>query len=385
MIFELGDQPQLVQLNGHTSDKKGTLFALEDVELGLPIKRVFFITDFTNQKVFNNRGNHSHVNSSQFIINIKGEVQIKLVNVFDLKEYNFVLNKPNSCLYLPANFHIFMNHYSEDAVMLVLCDKNFDSDEVHPYLIPETLDGFRDAAQYLDITLKKIIDNYNELHKQFSHRMKFKNLSEIEFNERFCDIQPNAEELIEFYRYTDNYILELTEYHSTHARRYMTSEIAKRIRHYNLDNVLDYGCGIGEDSIALLDNGFNTTLCDIAGKTFDFAKWRVGKRRYFPDIIEIYSEDQHYLFDNKQFEAVLCLEVLMHVPDPIKTLKLLYSHLKINGFLFLTHRFTGNYSLALEQNQHFEQNIDHILFEVGFSLVEKIFVWEGKDVCVYKK
>ena len=385
MTFDFKDKPEVIQLQAHVSHKKGTLFAIEDFELGVPIKRAFYITDFSSEQALNNRGDHSHVSSSQFIINIKGEVEIRVVAISDLMEYTFVLNSPSQCMYLPANHHIFMNHYSEDAVMLVLCDKNFAEDEVNDFVFPEILDGFREAAKYLGVSLISIIEHYNELHKEHSGRMKFKHLSENEFDQRFGNEPPSPGDLIEFYRNTDNYILELTEYHSTHARHYMTKEVVRLLKEYQAYEVLDYGCGVGEDSIALLENELKPTLCDIAGKTYDFARWRLEQRGHSPAFIEIHSEDQYQVLGDQQFDAIICFEVLMHVPEPVKTLKLLYSHLKPGGQLFLTHRFTGNYSLALAQNQHFDNSIDKVIDEQGLSLVTTVPVWQGKQVYVYQK
>ncbi|MGK0304320.1 MAG: SAM-dependent methyltransferase [Gammaproteobacteria bacterium] len=384
MIFNLTSEPEIIKLSGHTSEKKGTLFAIEDTDLGIPFKRAFYITDFNGNQALNNRGNHSHSASSQFIINIKGEVQIKVINILNFKEYNFNLDSPSKCMFLPANHHIFMNHYSEDAVMLVLCDKHFDDDEVNNYFIPEFLDGFREVAEYLNVNLKEIIDRYNALHNDCTDRMKFKHLSELEFNDKFGNSEPEISDLLEFYSNTDNYILELTEYHSTQARRFMTSEVLKRLKSYNALNVLDYGCGVGEDSIELLNGGINTTLCDISGKTFEFAKWRINKRGYSPEYAEIDLNEQYEVLGDQKFDAIMCFEVLMHVPDPSKTLTLLRSHLKKGGHLFLTHRFERNYSLALEKNKYYEKKMEIVLTELGLIFVERVPVWEGKNIYVYK-
>lgn len=385
MKFNSDKTPQLVVLESHKSDKRGTLFSIEDYELGVPIKRAFFITDFSREKVLNNRGNHSHSDSSQYLINIKGDVTIKVVNILNLKEYEFILDSPKFCLYLPENHHIFMNYYSEDAVMLVLSDKSYEDDKINKYFIPENLDGFRDVAEYLNISLKSIIDEYNNLYEVCTDRMKFKHLTDVEFRKLFQDKEPSNNELIEFYKNTDNYILELTEYHSTYARHNVTREVLRYLKDNDIQEVLDFGCGIGEDSITLLDSGIKTSLCDIEGKTFDFAMWRMKKRGYSPKSIKIGISSQGDVLNHTNFGAIMCFEVLMHVPEPLETLDMLYSHLDQGGYLFLTHRFKGNYSLALEKNKDFENTIDEDIKQKGFSLIDSIPVWDGKELYVYKK
>ena len=42
--------------------------------------------------------------------------------------------------------------------------------------------------------------------------------------------------------------------------------------------VVDYGAGIGQDSIMRAMNGMEAAAVDLPGKTFDFAKFRFKKR-----------------------------------------------------------------------------------------------------------
>ena len=105
--------------------------------------------------------------------------------------------------------------------------------------------------------------------------------------------------------------------------------------------VLDYGCGSAFLSIKLALMGYDVTLMDIPHKFFRFIQYLVEKHRIqnigFADIT---------LKENDivgQMDYVICSEVLEHVYDPVATLKNLCSHLKIGGWMYLSHWFEDDH------------------------------------------
>jgi dTDP-4-dehydrorhamnose 3,5-epimerase-like enzyme len=70
------------------------------------------------------RGYHAHITLNQFMICITGEIEIV---VDDCKSKNtFFLNGPNKGLIVPAGIWSEQIYKSENAILLVLCDRTYD-------------------------------------------------------------------------------------------------------------------------------------------------------------------------------------------------------------------------------------------------------------------
>ena len=380
-------KPKITKLNSFVvKNKNGELYSVEDKVLGCHIKRAFYITNFSDDIALNNRGNHSHKESKQFLINIRGTVNINIINIDDFSEYNFILDSPDKCLFLPPRHHIYMNNYSQDSIMLVLCDKLHEDDVTVCYHFPENLDGFKEVAKFLGVTTKSIIDKYNQLHSKIDGLMKFKTLTDHEFKQIFGTNQPDRKKLVDFYSKTDNLLLELVEYHSTNFRRRLTQYVVKFSKINQLNKVLDFGCGIGEDGFSLLKENKEVFFCDISSRTFEFIKWRVNEKPHKCSFIDLNIENEYSFFKEKNFlDLIICFEVLMHIDDPLRTLKYLYNLLNHNGFLLVTYRFSENYSLALKKNIKLEKSIENDIKKIGLKLHDKVSIWPNKFLFIYKK
>jgi hypothetical protein len=87
------------------------------------------------------------------------------------------------------------------------------------------------------------------------------------------------EQIEEFYRSTDGYLYNLTEWHA--SNRFPYSEVigdfaaGKCFRH-----LLEFGCGIGSDGLKLLARGFDVTFYDFRNASTEYLKWRLEKRGF---------------------------------------------------------------------------------------------------------
>lgn len=89
------------------------------------IQRVYFIYGVPENKV---RGGHRHKETSQCLICIKGECKV-YVQENKSKENLFELNSPVKCLLLkPTDWHQ-MYDFTEDCILLVLANKNYDPND----------------------------------------------------------------------------------------------------------------------------------------------------------------------------------------------------------------------------------------------------------------
>jgi len=244
--------------------------------------------------------------------------------------------------------------------------------------------AFQEISEYLQIDINKLKEKYEEISKKYEGYNKWSHVTEEEFEEFIQNIR-NPSQLRDFYANTKNYIFELMEYHATEVKSKMRKHCIEIMKEHNVKTVLDYGCGIGQDSIEAAEAGLRAIAFDLPGKTFEFAKWRFKKRNLNITSIELTSDEKL----PEKYDAVTCFEVVMHTPDPIKVIQKIYQILNENGLLFFTARFKG-YKLALEYNQKYAGKFDGIIQDIGFERIIKKHMWgptneDGKYLYVYKK
>jgi SAM-dependent methyltransferase len=89
-----------------------------------------------------------------------------------------------------------------------------------------------------------------------------------------------AEQLRAFYRNTDAYLYNQVIWHASGNRPRYVQAAMPILAHHPGSLILDYGCGIGEDVIALHGAGFRVVGCDIASPPTDFLAWRAPRLGY---------------------------------------------------------------------------------------------------------
>ena len=174
-------------------------------------------------------------------------------------------------------------------------------------------------------------------------------------------------EIRSFYCKTEFYIFDLTQWHLLSNVRHQTKRIVKFCRQADLHRLIDYGCGIGEEGIALAEAGFDVTLADVPGKTFDFAKWRIKQHRLKVRFIEVENDTPL----QEIYDGIICLEVLEHLWDPYNTLKHFYDHLAEDGYLFITATFVHSptHPMHLPKNNRYQGELPKVMNMLGFEKV----------------
>jgi dTDP-4-dehydrorhamnose 3,5-epimerase-like enzyme len=126
---------QLLNLKTFT-DKRGNLTVIERV-LPFDIRRIFYIYGVDDSR----RGGHRHVKTIQAAVCIQGKCRI--VNEHQGEGYqNYELDSPDKCLLLyPEDWHV-MDHFSPDAILMVLASENYDAADYifEPYSTVSTLE-----------------------------------------------------------------------------------------------------------------------------------------------------------------------------------------------------------------------------------------------------
>jgi SAM-dependent methyltransferase len=79
--------------------------------------------------------------------------------------------------------------------------------------------------------------------------------------------------------------------------------------------VLDYGCGIGSDGLALLEAGYRVEFADFDNPSTAYLRWRLARRGLEARIWDIEREVPG------GFDAAYAFDVIEHVDDPFAFLR----------------------------------------------------------------
>lgn len=105
-------------------DETGELGVAEfGKEFNFYIKRTFFLRGIGAN---DSRGFHSHKDLKQVIICLSGSFTIKLDQGNEKQEIKMTSN--NNCIYLDGKVWREMHSFSEDSIILVLCDREYEQD-----------------------------------------------------------------------------------------------------------------------------------------------------------------------------------------------------------------------------------------------------------------
>lgn len=170
------------------------------------------------------------------------------------------------------------------------------------------------------------------------------------------------------------------------------TEYVKKFVDLREKTVLDVGCGGGVFSEAMAANKANVTAIDLAEESLEVAKLHLYESQFKIDYINQSVEE---FADNHiaQFDVIVCMEMLEHVPDPQSIVDACAKILKPGGWLFLStiNRspkammlgiFMAEHVLGLvpKGTHHYEQFIKPSELVTG---IEKTQL-QVKDVCGMK-
>lgn len=175
------------------------------------------------------------------------------------------------------------------------------------------------------------------------------------------------EEAIKFYEISPFNVFSLAYWH---MKRYQ-----RRFRRQVIDHchgkVLDYGGGIGDLCIELARRGFDVTYGDVKGKNMEFAKWRFAKKKLKVKIIDLVRDCK----DLEEYDTILCIDVIEHVPNPKDTLITLSQCLKPSGGLIITNLTCAGPTKRnpIHRKIHFDAN--QLLNSLGIFSTDKEWLW----------
>ena len=103
----------------------------------------------------------------------------------------------------------------------------------------------------------------------------------------------------------------------------------KKFEEYLKGDILEVGCGIGNFTETLRKYG-EVWAIDIESKYVKQTASIIGNKSGIGDI-----EKGNYFFNGKQFDCVVCLNVLEHIKDDKRALENIYKLVKTGGVVIL--------------------------------------------------
>jgi 2-polyprenyl-3-methyl-5-hydroxy-6-metoxy-1,4-benzoquinol methylase len=172
-------------------------------------------------------------------------------------------------------------------------------------------------------------------------------------NKEFWDIlDPKTDAQVrEFYRLVPSYPFSLSYGHMLRAQVNFRRKIVKM----SGGEVLDYGGGVGDLSLALAKRACKVVYADIGGKTFAYAKWLLAREGHGDIPVMDVESDRDKIWSNK-YDTIICLDVLEHIPRSEDILALMAGSLRNKGKLIITG--LDCYGATDEQPMHLKINYD---------------------------
>jgi 2-polyprenyl-3-methyl-5-hydroxy-6-metoxy-1,4-benzoquinol methylase len=175
--------------------------------------------------------------------------------------------------------------------------------------------------------------------------------------------EPN--EIVEFYRTTQSYLFDLTNFNSEYPHTAALDALVDLARNRRLTHVLDFGAGIGSVGIFFARNGFDVSLADVSEPLQQYVKWRLTIRALKGTIINLNQEQ----LPVGVFDIVTAFDVLEHLPRPAETMRILARSIKLGGFIALN---VGESAARLPQHISTYEDVLSTVAAVGFRRLKYI-------------
>lgn len=111
-----------------------------------------------------------------------------------------------------------------------------------------------------------------------------------------------------FYRTSTGYLYNLTAFAMSQTKLPYLRELTRRVRPGA--RLLDYGCGIGSDGLALLAAGYRVEFADFDNPSVAYLRWRLRRRGLDAPVHDLDRSIPG------GFDAAYAWDVVEHVPDP---------------------------------------------------------------------
>jgi 2-polyprenyl-3-methyl-5-hydroxy-6-metoxy-1,4-benzoquinol methylase len=148
--------------------------------------------------------------------------------------------------------------------------------------------------------------------------------------------------------------------------------IASWIVNNQISNVLDYG------------GGFGTLARLIAAKASNI---KIDIHEPFPSQLAIVKMQEFYNVHfvtslDHEYDCLVCMDVLEHVPDPLRLFAMMIESVKIGGFLMIANCFYPEIKCHLPATLHFRYTFNLCAMIMGLRVVGNC---KGSHATIYKR
>ena len=126
----------------------------------------------------------------------------------------------------------------------------------------------------------------------------------------------NEADYIKYYEQSKDYIEAMATYNALGKKLRLIEKICKVLGLVSPNHkIIDFGCGVGSDSLHLKALGFDVIAMDVKGVALEFAKYRFKKHGMKIPVVVSNSKSKL-----PKCDVILSMDTLEHVYDPYKTL-----------------------------------------------------------------
>ncbi len=191
-------------------------------------------------------------------------------------------------------------------------------------------------------------------------------------------IQPfvASDKLDEFYKHSDAFLYETTVWNTCRVKQKMRDFIDSRLRHMKKDSckIFCFGDGLGFDSAWLAQRGHQVSYFEPSLRCQQYAQHVFSQNDV--QVTHLQSLDD---VAPASLDAIVCLDVLEHVPEPQCLIKLFTRWLKPDGVLFSHAPFWAIHwsrPTHLEENRYLTGNLSHLYTAQGLKAVDSSIFWD---------
>jgi SAM-dependent methyltransferase len=148
------------------------------------------------------------------------------------------------------------------------------------------------------------------------------------------------------------------------------------------ERFLDIGCNTGFGVEAARELGFEATGVDVSGEAIEIARELYGRNRF------IAGTAQDFAATGERFDAILCREVIEHMPEVHTFMTALKSLLRPGGVLWLTTPDAGHFRVPKKFPEWKEvippehlsffnrESLDRLFRQYDIEILRKQLIWK---------
>ena len=189
-------------------------------------------------------------------------------------------------------------------------------------------------------------------------------------------IEPHewSSDLVEFYDSTDAFLYETLCWNRSPTKQEMcrwTARLLSRISKVP-SRILVFGDGLGFDSLFLAEEGHHVDFHEVSKMGVEFA------RHLFDDSGVDVRILPHPPDSTEQYDVIVCLDVLEHVPDPAGSVRYLAECLKPGGLMIVHAPFwflAPEVSTHLRSSRKFSGDLKHLFTPFNLRPIAAEWFW----------